>query len=140
MKRSRGPANEFDAWTKDLDFAFIGIDKNGLVGLFYVDDEPDAVPSQIRDTCPPQAYSALMDYLVEMIEPDHGLPADVDRGLFQYIYDRESRAFVRIASPKPPRPAAEMSFPAGASAGIVPLESESFRDAAVIRLLPDDLL
>jgi hypothetical protein len=133
--------SRLEQWAAMLDFAFVAVDKDGSVGVFYVDGQLDAVPDQVRIGCSEQDYAALTDYLIDDLEPTGRAlvvpwyiqtPYDSERGLFTYVLDRSRKGFVRVATPEVRRAMDDLAFPSDAASCIVRRDDVSFQSAEFV--------
>jgi hypothetical protein len=133
--------SSFEQWAEKLDFAFVAVDKDGSVGVFYVDGRLDAVPDQIRLGCSEKDYSDLTEYLIDDLErTGRGLvvhwykhnPYDSERGLFMYRFDKGRNGFVRVATPEVRRAIEDLVFPPDAASCILRRDDVSFQVAEFV--------
>lgn len=78
-------------WIKNIDFAWIGIDSNKSLGLFYVSAE--FVPETVQDCYSLDSYNRLTDFIIDKLpvlcdESSYPYPfkQDLSKGLFVFEY------------------------------------------------------
>lgn len=124
------------SWIKEVDFAWLGSDSEGHLGLFYVSGE--LVPDKIEKKYDLESYNLLTDYIIDELEPSSEIVEgyskrwaiqDAMKGVYVFEFNEENRIYKKIAEPK--KPITKDNF-------ISKLNSSAIIDIKNINFLKDD--
>lgn len=96
-------------WYKDLDFAWIGKDKNDNIGIFFINHVN--CPSEILNFYTEETYNKIIVFIMDELEPVTEYitfmkiewnPDDAQKGLFIFDYNVDSSKYDKVAAPKEP--------------------------------------
>lgn len=94
-------------WYEDLDFAWIGKDINGNVGIFFI--KPSICPSEILSFYTEDTYNEITVFIMDELEHDREIisymekvwsPDDARKGLFVFDYNSDTNKYEKVAAPK----------------------------------------
>lgn len=98
--------SDFNNWITLVDFAWIGLDDTGNVGLFFPKGDR-GIPSRVRQSYTADGYSLVTCFILDEL-PVIGVPMldsvgwarrDAERGLFSFEYDDCARGYRRVSRP-----------------------------------------